>query len=48
MLSYDEWFEKHGFEIEDENSFDAYEDYISDYQDREYDRWKDDKIMGND
>ena len=31
MLDYDEWFEKHGFEIDDETSFDAYEDYISEY-----------------
>ena len=40
MLDYDEWFEKHGFELDDENSFDAYEKYVSDYQDRKYNEWK--------
>ena len=43
MLDYDEWFEKHGFELEDENSFQAYEDYVQDYQDMKYNKWKDDK-----
>ena len=43
MLSYDEWFEKHGFEIEDENSFDVYEDYVQDYQDMKYHEWKDNR-----
>ena len=40
MLDYDEWFEKHGFELEDENSFEAYEDYVQDYQDMKYNEWK--------
>ena len=43
MLSYDEWFEKHGFELEDENSFEAYEDYVADYQDMKYHEWKDER-----
>ena len=43
MLNYDEWFEKHGFELDDENSFDAYEDYVKDYQDRKYSEWKDNR-----
>lgn len=43
MLSYDEWFEKHGFEIEDGNSFDAYENYVAEYQDRIYNELKDEK-----
>ena len=43
MLSYDEWFEKHGFELEDENSFEAYEDYVQDYQDEKYNEWKDER-----
>lgn len=43
MLSYDEWFEKHGFELEDENSFEAYEDYVQDYQDEKYHEWKDNR-----
>lgn len=43
MLSYDEWFEKHGFEIEDDNSFKAYEDYVQDYQDEKYHEWKDNR-----
>lgn len=43
MLSYDEWFEKFGFEIEDENSFDAYEKYVADYQDAKYHEYKDER-----
>ena len=43
MLSYDEWFEKNGFELEDENSFQAYEDYAQDYQDMKYNEWKDNR-----
>ena len=43
MLGYDEWFEKNGFELEDENSFKAYEDYVQDYQDMKYNEWKDNR-----
>ena len=43
MLSYDEWFEKHGFELEDENSFVAYEDYVQDYQDAKHHEYKDER-----
>ena len=43
MLSYDEWFETYGFELEDENSFEAYEDYVSEYQDRKYNEMKDER-----
>ena len=43
MLDYDEWFEKNGFELEDENSFQAYEDHVQDYQDMKYHERKDDR-----
>lgn len=43
MLSYDEWFEKYGFELEDEDSFEAYENYVSEYQDKKYNEWKDER-----
>ena len=43
MLDYDEWFEKHGFELEDENSFQAYEDYVSEYQNTKYHEGKDER-----
>lgn len=41
MLSYDEWFKKKKFKKEDEKSFQAYEDYVKDYQERMYNEWRD-------